>query len=76
MKLNLVIELGNDAMQFLDRDVAPALRKIADEMEASRHSGRRPVPISDINGNIVGVWQLAEEEEAAHTTLAGTSRLP
>ena len=60
MKFTLEIELGNDAMQYLDVHVSTALRVIADSMERSQNSGRIPVPVYDSSGNRVGFWQVTK----------------
>lgn len=51
----LEIELGNAAMKSPD-DVARALRRIADRLEAGAEGGK----VMDSNGNSVGKWGFDE----------------
>jgi hypothetical protein len=55
-QFTLRIELGNAAMQ-LAGDVAEALRRVADDVEAGETSG----VVMDANGNTVGGWEGAPE---------------
>jgi hypothetical protein len=61
MRFELLIGLGNDAMQD-GRDVADALRKVAAQIEDYHFPGPSvPRPIKDINGSQVGTWAIEEE---------------
>jgi len=53
---NVDIVLGNDAMQTA-ADVAEALRRLADRLEAYSHDGALLGRIYDTNGNCVGSWE-------------------
>lgn len=76
MRFQLHISLGNDAMKT-PRDIAAALHKIADELDAT-YAGQRDegpdgwndditeqdalaVTIRDENGNTVGNWKIEQE---------------
>ena len=64
MKFNsftLNLELENDAMKSR-RDVAAALRKVADRIGQRDSDGALLVeaPILDVNGNTVGRWSFGD----------------
>lgn len=52
MKFTLTIESGNAAMQTPD-DLAEALRRVADDVQAGRGAGY----VKDRNGNSVGTYE-------------------
>jgi hypothetical protein len=66
VKFTLEIELGNDAMQT-GRDVLNALRESL--------KGEEPLPLEtgvggrlwDVNGNLVGKWEVTEDARAVET---------
>jgi hypothetical protein len=60
VKLTIVVELGNAAMQT-GQDVSEAVRIVANQLE--QRYGREPCRqdegrIRDLNGNTVGKWEL------------------
>lgn len=57
-KFKLEIELGNAAMQTR-RQVAGALRRLAEEIDRNKDKGS----ILDLNGNTVGTWSFEKEDE-------------
>lgn len=67
MKFKVEIELGNDAMQTTE-DVAGALkdvvRELTDAVAYVSRNGEEHGTIRDGNGNLVGQWYFAKEEQA------------
>lgn len=57
----MTIHLGNDAMQTT-YDVAVAIRRIADRLEAGDVTGLYQ-NVLDVNGNPVGTWKFKNEED-------------
>ncbi len=67
MEFQLKIELGNDAMQTAD-DIRAAVKDVAKYLKEWR-SGELPevgdnAPIRDVNGNIVGKWEIVKHAPA------------
>ena len=56
-KFLLSIELGNDAMQT-GNDIAKALHTVGLQINSNDQPYPTQRPIRDVNGNIVGQWQV------------------
>lgn len=59
MIFTLSIHMGNDAMQT-PADLAEALRELAGKLSGYGNITPGSGSIRDINGNNVGVWDIAE----------------
>ncbi len=58
MKFNLTITLGNAAMQT-SADLTRALREVAERLRNFREfTGAESGNVRDVNGNLVGQWEI------------------
>jgi hypothetical protein len=69
MEFQLKIELGNDAMQTAD-DIRAAVKDVAKYLKEWRSDELPEVgdnaPIRDVNGNIVGKWEIVKHAPASN----------